>query len=70
MKMEATGVLCVDTRSGEEYIQEEEVVVLLVFQMNNVKLMLKSGLGIQKQVRVLSVRTMLIKTTKGTLKGD
>ncbi|MGD6942782.1 GMC family oxidoreductase [Cytobacillus gottheilii] len=41
----ATGVLYVDTRTGEEYIQEAEVVVLSAFQMNNVKLMLNSGLG-------------------------
>ncbi|MBU5211370.1 MULTISPECIES: GMC family oxidoreductase [Heyndrickxia] len=41
----ATGVLYVDTRTGEEYIQEAEVVLLSAYQMNNVKIMLNSNLG-------------------------
>ncbi|TCN27081.1 GMC family oxidoreductase [Mesobacillus foraminis] len=41
----ATGVLYVDTRTGEEYIQPAEVVVVSAYQMNNIKLLLNSKLG-------------------------
>ncbi|MGB2872136.1 GMC family oxidoreductase [Psychrobacillus psychrotolerans] len=41
----ATGVLYVDTRTGEEFIQEADVVVVSAYQMNNIKLLLNSQLG-------------------------
>ncbi|WP_042352400.1 GMC family oxidoreductase [Bacillus massiliigorillae] len=41
----ATGVLFVDIRSGEEYIQPADVVVVSAFALNNVKILLNSQLG-------------------------
>ncbi|MDQ0221297.1 GMC family oxidoreductase [Peribacillus cavernae] len=41
----ASGVLYVDTRTGEEYIQPADVVVVSAYQMNNIKLLLNSKLG-------------------------
>jgi gluconate 2-dehydrogenase alpha chain len=41
----ASGVLYVDTRTGEEFIQPAEVVVVSAYQMNNIKILLNSQLG-------------------------
>ncbi|KQL34847.1 GMC family oxidoreductase [Psychrobacillus sp. FJAT-21963] len=41
----ATGVLYVDTRTGEEYIQEANVVVVSAYALNNIKILLNSQLG-------------------------
>ncbi|PLR76222.1 GMC family oxidoreductase [Bacillus sp. V3-13] len=41
----ATGVLYVDTRTGEEFIQPAEVVVVSAYQLNNIKILLNSQLG-------------------------
>ncbi|MDR7080219.1 gluconate 2-dehydrogenase alpha chain [Neobacillus niacini] len=41
----ATGVLYVDTQTGEEFEQPAEIVALTAFQMNNVRLLLLSGIG-------------------------
>jgi gluconate 2-dehydrogenase alpha chain len=41
----ATGVLYVDTRTGEEYIQEADVVVVSAYALNNIRILLNSQLG-------------------------
>lgn len=41
----ATGVLYVDTRTGEEFIQPAEVVVVSAYQLNNIKILLNSKIG-------------------------
>lgn|SRR5690625_408169 len=41
----ATGVKYVDTKSGEEFIQEADVVVLTSYVMNNCRLLLNAGIG-------------------------
>ncbi|MFX3673203.1 MAG: GMC family oxidoreductase [Paenisporosarcina sp.] len=41
----ASGVLYVDTRTGEEFIQPADVVVVSAYQMNNIKILLNSQLG-------------------------
>ncbi|MFJ5770533.1 GMC family oxidoreductase [Psychrobacillus sp. NPDC093180] len=41
----ATGVLYVDTRTGEEYIQEADVVVVSAYVLNNIRILLNSKLG-------------------------
>lgn len=41
----ATGVLYLDTRTGEEFIQPAEVVVVSAYQLNNIKILLNSKLG-------------------------
>lgn len=41
----ATGVLYIDKKTGEEFIQPAEVVVLSAYILNNVKLLLQSGIG-------------------------
>ncbi|MFC3038732.1 GMC family oxidoreductase [Virgibacillus xinjiangensis] len=41
----ATGVRYVDLKSGEEFIQPADVVVMTSYVMNNTRLLLQSGLG-------------------------
>lgn len=41
----ATGVLYVDSTTGEEFIQEADVVVVSAYALNNVRLLLNSKLG-------------------------
>ncbi|TQR21657.1 GMC family oxidoreductase [Psychrobacillus vulpis] len=41
----ATGVLYVDTRTGEEFIQEADVVVVSAYALNNIRILLNSQLG-------------------------
>ncbi|MCM3388444.1 GMC family oxidoreductase [Ureibacillus chungkukjangi] len=41
----ATGVRFVDTQSGEEFIQPAEVVAVTSYVLNNVRLLLQSGIG-------------------------
>ena len=41
----ATGVLYIDTRTGEEYIQEADVVVVSAYALNNIRILLNSKLG-------------------------
>ena len=41
----ATGVLYVDSKTGEEFEQPADVVVLTSFTFNNIKLLLHSEIG-------------------------
>lgn len=41
----ATGVLYIDTQTGEEYEQPAEIVILTTFTINNARLLLLSGIG-------------------------
>src|SRR5699024_3818190 len=41
----ATGVIYVDTRTGQEYIQPADIVVLGAYTLSNTKLMLLSEIG-------------------------